>query len=271
MPAPSSYPQAFEDVMARPDVCPVLQAFVRDWYHSARFDKYDQWEALDQYLPLLPGTAGGPALAERRAWMAVDWLLRVNFPAWLDLLPLTHRHAAELRSLPPIASPLAAAAALALGQSVWTLEVWQIAHSAAWAAAESHEWPRARNSIDMDPDWDALSDAIPAAAWTAAEEAHADHWQPIWNERVRHYLLEYPGVLDGLHELAGEVAWVTLDSIARDAAAEAARAPGNPTADTVRLAAYRATRSFVSPTVRSLQAEAHDLLRRMIDEQASDM
>lgn len=221
-------------------------------------------------LPLLPGTAGGPALAERRAWMAVDWLLRVNYPAWLDLLPLTRCHAAELRVLPPIASAPAAAAALSLGQSIWTLEAWQIAHSAAWAAAEDHEWPSARSSIDMDPDWDALSDAISAAAWTAAEEAHADHWQPIWNERVRHYLLEYPGVLDGLRELAEEVAWAALGSIARDAAAEAARAPGNPTADTVRLAAYRATRSFVSPTVRSLQAEAHELLRRMIDERASD-
>lgn len=38
----------------------------------------------------------------KRAFMAFDWLWRVNAPLWLDQVPELAKHAAKLRALAPI-------------------------------------------------------------------------------------------------------------------------------------------------------------------------
>jgi hypothetical protein len=80
-------------------VCPVVAAFMRGWNDSLPDD-----ERTALLLPLTPktiGTRGSEKLAERRALMAADWLVRVNTPAWLRLAGLD-THADALSALPEI-------------------------------------------------------------------------------------------------------------------------------------------------------------------------
>jgi hypothetical protein len=63
----------------------VLAEFGRTWNDGMRND--EEREQLKQYIPLLPGTAQGEALSQKRAFMAVDWLIRVHTPMWLELSP----------------------------------------------------------------------------------------------------------------------------------------------------------------------------------------
>jgi hypothetical protein len=129
----------------------VLVEFGRSWNDGMRSDA--EREQLKRYIPLLPGTAKGEALSQQRAFMAVDWTIRVNTPAWLDLSPALAEHAAALRALAPILGEQQLADALP------TLE----RAKAASAAAKDAAWAAAGNSA-----WDAARAAARAAAWGAA-------------------------------------------------------------------------------------------------------
>ena len=107
-------------------VCPVIGAFMRSWNDSLPDDRRT---AL--LLPLIPktiGTRGSDALANRRAAMATDWLIRVHTPAWLRLAGLT-AEADVLAALPEI-TDFAKTPGL-----MPTLEAIRKDASAAWAAA----------------------------------------------------------------------------------------------------------------------------------------
>ena len=52
------------------------------------------------WVPRLVGSRGDDATEERRAYLALDWLVRVHTPVWLDLVPALASHAAALRALP---------------------------------------------------------------------------------------------------------------------------------------------------------------------------
>jgi hypothetical protein len=126
----------------------VIAAFMRSWN-----DALPDADRARLLLPLLPdviGTRTTDADDETRAWMATDWLVRVNAPAWLDLTPSLEAHAAALRALPPIMSSAVARDS----QSVITA-----ARVAAGDAA------RAAVSVAA---WDAVSVAARDAAWDAA-------------------------------------------------------------------------------------------------------
>lgn len=139
----------------------VLAEFGRTWNDSMRSD--EEREQLKCYIVLLPGTAQGEALSQRRAWMAVDWAIRVNTAAWLELSPATAEHAAKLRALAPITSEQRLAdAQVALDQA---LSAAAAASDVAWDAA----WDAARYAAR-----DAASDAARAAAWAAARAAAWD-------------------------------------------------------------------------------------------------
>lgn len=123
---------------------PVIAAFVRSWN-----DALPDADRVRLLLPLLPdviGTRTTDADDETRAWMATDWLVRVNVPAWLDLTPSLEAHAAALRALPPIMSSAVARDS-------------QLVITAAWAAA----WPAASVAVSV-----AAGAAARAAEWAAA-------------------------------------------------------------------------------------------------------
>lgn len=77
-----------------PCVSPVLSAFGRNLNDILPGRPRQQ---LVQLIPLLPGTAGD-GHDEARSYMALDWLIRVYLPTWLELAGIT-KEAKTLREL----------------------------------------------------------------------------------------------------------------------------------------------------------------------------
>ena len=143
---------------------PVISAFLRS-YNDSVSDEVRQ--TLKPFIPRLIGTAN-PALEERRALVAADWLVRTHTPAWLRLAGLTVQ-AEALESLPEITSmaqipsvkgPIEAARKYA----------WDASRDASWdaslAAAGAASW-----AAVWDASLAAALDAALAAAWAAALDA----------------------------------------------------------------------------------------------------
>ena len=64
--------------------CPTITTFMISWNDNLPSDE-DRTRLLKPLIPYLVGTKSTDAAAERRAWMAFDWLVRVHTPCWLDL------------------------------------------------------------------------------------------------------------------------------------------------------------------------------------------
>ncbi len=129
-------------------VCPVLGAFVRAWNDGLPDNERDA--ILKPLLPQLIGTRGSAAVAERRALMAADWLVRTHTVAWLRLAKL-NAQADTLAALPEITSmaqPAAWAAAWAAGDAAWAA-AWAAAGAAAWAAIKDTKQTLQRSAADL--------------------------------------------------------------------------------------------------------------------------
>jgi len=112
-------------------VSPVIAAFLRSWNDA--LPDATRTTLLRPLLPLVIGTRTTDADDETRAWMAVDWLVRVNAPAWFDLTPALAHHASALRSLPPVT----------VGTARAVCSVALAARDAARAAAWAEAWAEA--------------------------------------------------------------------------------------------------------------------------------
>ena len=77
----------------------VIASFCRSWNDS--LNDADRNRLLKPYVTKVIGTATNDADEQTRAWLATDWLVRVNAPAWLDLAGLKD-DADLLRKLPPL-------------------------------------------------------------------------------------------------------------------------------------------------------------------------
>lgn len=134
--------------------CPVIGVFLRSWNDALPDDEREA--LLRPLIPLVIGTRSTPAVEQRRATMAADWLIRDHTSAWLRLAGLT-AHADALASLPEITD---------FAECPSLMPVLSAAARAAfWAAAEASE-----------ADWAAAVDATRdahVAASDAAEAAHA--------------------------------------------------------------------------------------------------
>ena len=120
-------------------VSPVIAAFLRSWNDA--LPEPPRTLLLRPLLPLVIGTRTTEADEETRAWMATDWLVRVQTPAWLRLAGLTE-HAQALESLARIADATLArtaqptiAAARAAARDAARAAAWDAAWDAARAAA----------------------------------------------------------------------------------------------------------------------------------------
>ncbi len=187
-------------------------------------------QRLRPFLTRTIGTAGD-GLDEARAWMAMDWLIRVYTPAWLDLARLNEA-ATRLTRLPAVLD----------GRDLWAaLPELQFARRQARAA------------------WSAALGAARAAAWAvpwaagrsaAREAAWASAGAPVW-----------AAARMGAGEIAGDRARAAARAAAGDAAAVAAR---EARAGADRTAARQATRAALAPTLGTLRESALDLLDRML-------
>jgi len=140
---------------------PVVSAFLRSWNDDLSDADRDRLLPAAVWVPRLVGSRGDPATEERRAYLALDWLIRVHTPAWFDLVPSLASHAEALRALPEVVD---LASAVASKDLVYAAEAAALA--AAWAAAGHAARAAAGHAA-----WAAAGDAARAVAWAAAGDA----------------------------------------------------------------------------------------------------
>ncbi len=204
-------------------VSPVLRAFCISFN-----DDLDDTtrQRLRPYLARTIGTSRD-GNDEERAWMAMDWLVRMHTPVWLQLAGLTEA-ARRLRTLPAVVGhdELVAAhgellMARAEARTAWTAGrsvAWTIAWSAGRLAAREIGWASAA-----------------AAAWAAARIG------------------------------TGDILGVRVRAAARATAGDAAGAYVRGVCGRVtRSAAREASRTALGPTVQELQRSGFELLERML-------
>ena len=140
----------------------VIGAFLRSWNDT--LDDAGR-QTLKPYIVRLVGSAGTPEQEDRRAWMALDWLVRSYTPAWLRLSGLTDQ-AATLAGLPEFV------AGMDVPSIRPAINAVRKDAAAAWAAA----WDAAGDAA-----WDAAGAAAGAAAAAAAgDAARAAAWDAAW-------------------------------------------------------------------------------------------
>jgi hypothetical protein len=164
---------------------PVLRTFM--------IELNDQWgceqrQKLRPYLPRMVGTAGD-GQDEARSYLALDWLIRVFTPAWLDLAGLSVE-AQALRDLRRIVDLVSAHAAGRVVRDARTKAA--AAEAAAWVAGGSaggsacaavedaggRAAEAAARAAAMTSARDAARDAARAAAMTSARDAARDALKP---------------------------------------------------------------------------------------------
>jgi hypothetical protein len=251
--------------------CPTLTAFMVSWNDGLPSDG-ERDRLLKPLIPQLLNTRLSDAVAERRSYLALDWLIRVHTPKWLDLVPTLQKRAKDLRALPEIVD---VAGATAAGKHIRLAQTeadaaWDAARAAAWAAA----WDAARAAAGDaagDAAWDAARDAArdaaQAAAWAAARDAawaaaRAAAWAAARDAAG-------DAARDAAGDAAGDAARAAAGDAARDAAGDAAgdaarAAAGDAAGDAARAAAWAAARAAVNPTKEWLQTSALDLFHRML-------
>ena len=119
-------------------VCPVIGEFVRSWNDGLPDD--DRNRLLKPLLPRLAGTAASADVQDRRAFLQVDWAVRVFAPAWLRRAEL-HDDADSLANLPELSDA-------ELCEAAMRTAAWAAARAAAGAAARDAAWAAARDAVD---------------------------------------------------------------------------------------------------------------------------
>ncbi len=175
-------------------VSPVLRAFCISFNDDLDDDTRQR---LRPYLARTIGTASDGRDAER-AWMAMDWLVRVHTPAWLELAGLDEP-ARRLQALPPIVehdelvtaheellvARAEARAAWSAGRSMaWTI-AWSAgrltAREIGWASAAAAAWASARIGIG-----DILGVRVRAAARATGGDAAGAYVRGMCGRVTRH-------------------------------------------------------------------------------------
>ena len=128
-------------------VCPIIAAFLRSWNDSLLTDA-DRDRLLKPIILEVLDTRATSNVEQRRGFMALDWLIRVFTPKWLDLVPKLKPHADALRNLDEIADLTGATAAGKL-----TAATRAAARAAAWDAA----WDAAGDFLKPTTEWLQLS------------------------------------------------------------------------------------------------------------------
>ena len=145
-------------------VSPVIGAFMRSWNDSLH--DTDRTRLLRPLLPDILNTATTDEDEQRRAMMAVDWMVRSFTPLWLDAAKLTEE-ASTLRALPELRDMND------ILRAQPTIDRAKERASAAWCAAWDAAWDAARAAA-WGAAWDAAGDAARGAALYAAGDAARD-------------------------------------------------------------------------------------------------
>ena len=208
-------------------VSPVVRAFCTAFNDSLEDGPRQR---LRPYLARTIGTASD-GFDEPRTWLAMDWLIRVYTPTWLEAA--SHEGpAARLQALDPVLTVQALHAAL--GPLATARHVARAAWRDALGASRAALWAPwlAGRMTAREIAWESAA----AAAWSAARL--------------------------GIGDIAGDRARAAAREIAGDAAATIGR--DARVAGMGRSAARDAARASLAPTVAELQRSAFGLLDRML-------
>jgi hypothetical protein len=147
-------------------VCPIIGNFLRSWNDGLLSDA-ERNRLLKVLVIKVVGTRSTKSVEQIRAWLCVDWAIRVFTPAWLELVPSLKIHAETLRSGPEISTVdgLRAITPVLVDLKKQAATAWAAARDAAWAAARDTARAAARAAA-----WD--------AAWAAARDAAWDALKP---------------------------------------------------------------------------------------------
>lgn len=144
-------------------VSPEIARFMRAW--NDRLNDDDR-QLLLPYTIRVIGTNTGPVDDERRVWLAIDWLARVQLPAWLELVPSLRTHAERIRALEPLTSHETARAASPV--------VRHALRGFPFPLSNAREWNARAWDMAWTPAWDMASISGPATqnmAWEARNAA----------------------------------------------------------------------------------------------------
>jgi hypothetical protein len=235
--------------------CPVITAFMVSWNDSLPSDA-DRDRLLKPLIPIIVGTRSTPAVEQRRATMAADWLVRIYTPAWLRAAKLG-KQAELLEALPEITDFAQCPSLMPVLEAVRTdaAAARDAAWAAVWAAVWAAAWDAARDAARAaawDAAWAAVWDAARDAAWAAARDAA---WAAVW-------AAARAAAWDAARAAARAAAWDAARDAARDAAWAAVWAAARAAAWD---AAWDAAGAALAPTVARLQDSAVDLVKRMCE------
>ena len=149
--------------------CPVITNFLISW-NDALPSNAERDRLLKPLIPLIVGTRSTTNVEQRRSYLALDWLIRVQMPKWLDMLPALQAHANTLRELDAIAnmaSTVAAGAAVNAARDAAGYAAAGAAAGAAWDAAGDAAWDATRDA--------ARGAATVNATVNAARDAYNPH------------------------------------------------------------------------------------------------
>ncbi len=242
-------------------VSPVLATYAR-WFASALDDRRRQ--TLKIRARRLIGTAsavapqisnGPPHLSaddSERAWLATDWLIRVQAASWLKLAGLSEA-AARLESIGPTSNHLDLVRAVDVLGSAITIAGRRIDLTSSIAGAERSD----DTFLVEQAAWDAWERASEAGAWVAASEAasvgvpaelaYATDLRVIECARDAHVRDD----LEANHRSIGDTAWATALHAIADEAWTAGWAAAHPAVDALavlplKTATDRAVRAALS-------------------------
>jgi len=192
------------------DVCPILAAFGREWNDGLRSD--EERTQLLPYIPLLVGSKSSLEVEKKRAYLAMDWLVRVYAPAWLRLAKLD-TYAVALEALSPLVDNASTRDASGLIKT---------ARAAARGAAEGITWVAFRSAAST----------IRSTAGEATREAvRFAAWEYNWGSDIEEY------------------GWIAYDaSIEAAKAAFKANVVMEPTILEMQLSAHTLYRQMISVT-----------------------
>lgn len=163
-------------------VSPVIASILREWDDYSADDDETYTRLFRPLVPLIVDTWTNGWDDADRLVLILDWLVREYTPAWLDLVPSLHEHAAALRALPVFTrlqltdatqNVLARAGAAAVEASSdrdedeTSAAAWLSGGGAAWEAWRRNAWG---DDDDRAAVWQPALDSIAAAVTLASPD-----------------------------------------------------------------------------------------------------
>lgn len=224
------------------NVSPVIAGLLRTW-NDLLDDEPRQ--KLKAYIPRVINSVLSEDIEDYRAWVATDWLVRVQAPVWLTAAGLQEL-AEVIEAQDKIVGPdqaraaqkaLDDAAAAAHAEAKAGSQAWTEAGEAAWAQVGPKQWESAGNGIKMavrDATTESTAPALAAAGWGSRYAAR-----------------------DAAGEVAGDCAWDAAYMIAWKAAL--------PVGGFVPGEASAKAREALAPVIETMHEAVFQLLDELVD------